>query len=214
MKITRILLPGILVIFLIGHAYSQTLSYRFSGTIDYLQGDSHGGFFNIGTPITGWYCFNTTAEDFNPSSKLIQTYSIGNPYGFEISINGIDFKTDRASMIFANDNGGTDNYGVSDTKLTPSAYFNGSENLNYISGGMNLIDRSQTYFSGPEVFVPLTSPNLSQFDHKLIWLYGDDTNGGPGFFTINATINELYEVPEPGTILLIGMGIALLRRKR
>jgi hypothetical protein len=214
MRIKLIVLSSICFLLLTGNVYSVDLAYKFSGTIDYREGNSHGGFFNVGTPVTGWYCFNTNSPDFNPNTKLIQTYSIGNPYGFKIVINGITFSTDNASMLFSNDNSGEDRYQVNATglPLTPSGSFSGSENMNNISGTLMLVDNSQRYFPGSEVFVPMTTPSLSQFDYTKIRFSADISSTWDLYFT--AQITELTAIPEPGTILLLGLGAALLRRKK
>jgi hypothetical protein len=216
MNMRRVLQAGICFIFLISNAYSQTLSYRFSGTINYREGNSHGGFFNVGTPVTGWYSFNTNSPDFNPDPQTIQTYSVGSPYSFGIEINGIKFSTERVSMMFSNNNWGEDAYRVNSTQdpLTPSKYFQGLENVNTISGVLYLVDYSMTYYSGSQAYVQLTTPDLSEFNTQRVSLWGTLPGGGPTEFFTTAQINELYAVPEPGTILLLGLGAALLRRKK
>jgi hypothetical protein len=220
MMAKRLLLSNVFVIFLIGNAFSETLSYKFSATITDGWGSSHEGFFAIGTPVTGWYCFNSNSPDYNPYPKNIQTNSVGNPYGFEIVINGIKFHTNTASMSFTNDNPDYDSYRVNDSQydLTPSGYFQGLENVSHISGLLSLDDMSATYFSGTEPFVPLTTPNLSQFDYTRVMLWGtkaDGTGGAHEFFII-ANITELYAVPEPAsaTIMILGASLIASRRKR
>lgn len=199
MKKLKLLLSGAFVLFLVSNAQSAILSYQFSGIIDEVQGNSHGGFFTTGIPVTGRYTFDTDSIDFNPNLSLIQSYSIGDPYGFEFTINDISFSTDTASMLFANDNAGEDRYSVNETQLPllPSGYFEGLEGLIKLSGVLLLVDHSQTYFSGSEPFVPLTTPDISLFDYTKLRFWGTDGTVGPAEFYITANISYLARVLEP-----------------
>ena len=214
MKTISILTCSLLILF-VCNAQAITLSYQFSGTIDEIQGSTHEDFFNIGGIVTGRYTFNSASEDFNSEENIIQTKSIGDPYGFEFIINGITFSTDIASMLFANDNSGEDRYDVNATQegLHPSGNFEGFE----LNGGLLLVDHSQQYFSGDEVYVPLITPDLSLFDYTKLRFGGSDgTNGSQ--FGLTANITKLTSIPVPASVWLFGSGliglIGVARRKK
>jgi hypothetical protein len=165
-------------------------------------------------PITGFYIYDSTTPDTNPL-PIYGTYSYsGAPYGISLTIVSVTFQTDPLNVNFsvsvANDNQGNDSYSIiSYNNLT---LVNGVivDNLSW-----DLVDNLGTAISTTDL--PITPPDLSKWPFNNLYIYGGIGGTPPCFdepFQINGHVTSVYLVPEPATLLLVGIGGLFLRKRK
>jgi hypothetical protein len=166
------------------------------------------GQISPGYTITGWYTYESTTLDSNPSSHTGDYYHYSSPCGIFLTVGGFDFETDLSDVEFLlemiNDStsGGLhDGYAlISYHNLSLS---NGSS-VDHISWFLR--DESATALSSDALLT--TVPDLDVWQSYLegLRIYGERAE-----YIIDATVTSA--VPEPSTILLLGFGCLLIRKR-
>jgi hypothetical protein len=168
---------------------------------NYLEDKIH-----IGDTITGSYTYESTTWDSEPDLRIGDYWHYAQPAGISLTVGGFDFRTNPDNVSFlvgiTNNNSGRDTYLVrSYNNLSLS---NGT-GVDYIS--WQLDDHTQTAFSSDAL--PVTAPiPLSQWQYNDLILDGEHSGYG-----IDATVISAEVIPEPATLLLLGAGIILLRKR-
>ncbi len=183
-------------------ATAAIVTFEFSGTVTDVPasdpGDPFGGVLASGAPIAGSYTFDSNATDSIPDPASGSYAFSGPSYDLTFSIDGVPFGPFGAFSINTQ-HGPPDFYGVlgSDGGLTFSLSFTGTA----------LLDDT----------LPLTPSALAGF-------FG--ASGSRTFELFYDTIDLQYQVqgvidtfttsavPEPGTLMLLGAGIAAAWRRR
>jgi hypothetical protein len=168
---------------------------------NYLEGK-----ISPGSLITGYYIYESTTPDTNPSLYVGDYEHYTPPYGISLTVGGFEFKTNPLNVDFLleiiNDytSGGLhDAYGLISYNNLP--LYNGTS-VNEISWW--LTDTSATALSSTDL--PSTAPSLDDWQSIVgLRLEGDKT------FLIDAHVTSA--VPEPATILLLATGALLLKRR-
>jgi hypothetical protein len=168
-----------------------------------------------GDSISGFYIYDSTTPDTNPSPIYGHYLYNGEPYGILLTINNVTFQTNPANgstlINITNDEyGTTDHYGIS------------SQNNQQLSNGVHvesifwqLYDFSGTSLSSDAL--PLAPLDLSKWQFEELSINGGIGGTPPCYektFGITANVTSVYLIPEPTTILLLVTGRLLLNRKR
>ncbi len=169
---------------------------------NYLEGK-----INPGDIITGYYTYESTTVDSNPEDPVQGNYwHYSTPAGIYLSVGGFDFQTDPTNVEFQvfirnNNLSGDDIYGVD------------SRNNRSLSNGTlveklfwQLNDDSGTAFSSDAL--PLTAPFLSDWQSNILNISGGEKGASFGIWA-----NVTSAVPEPSTILLLGLGVFFIKKR-
>jgi hypothetical protein len=203
-------------------ALSEIVNIAFEGIVNTC--DARGSFMfdgsvNIGTPMSGVMTYDSTAIDQDPSV----THGDYDIITISMDIGNYTFKwPDSPSPIYNwfGVTSGDDSYtfgasprfdgtilvdGVSSTYEDISWY---SSYLSIFLGRTSLIMNDA--LPDADSFLPLSAFEIRQFEIRFRRApYGD-----PSSFEIFGEITSLTVTPEPASILLFGLGILALRRRR
>jgi len=166
----------------------------------------------VGDEISGNYKYNSEARDHNPSNSVGGYSHYEAPYGFFLNVGGFRFETDLDNVDFlvaVGDNSyGDDHYLLRSYSNLP---FLNDVVIEQIS--WELDDFSAKALSSDAL--PLDAPSLE--DWSLVSpLYVDgNIDGGCSGLILAAEVTDVWLIPEPGTLALLGFGgLAVLRRRR
>lgn len=208
---------SILGIILLNGALAQAapITIAIAGEVTYLNlGTALGDSVHVGDSFTGTYTYDSIASD-SDSSVNRGVYQYNSPYGINIALGGCEFKTDSAQMsgqfsISISDNylvnaDPVDMYSVNSYK---NAALSNGRVVSYVGWELN----DWTYTALSSTALPTTIPVLNQWNYnsmhiKLVGDYG-------GSLHILGTVTHAEIIPEPATMLLLGAGGLLLRRKK
>lgn len=213
MSKSLILILGVLLL-CGGVAKAMPITIQISGNVTSVSGSVLPSTIHIGSSFTGTYTYDSAASNTSTYSN-IGKYTHNSPYGINLFLGGLEFKTDPTQMsgLFGIDigndvtpNGTNDYYYVHSDK---NAYTNGLW-INNIS--WNLRDSTHTALSS--VALPITTPVLSVWNYNYVFINGGDRGVGYVDFGIGGTVTQAVLVPEPLTGVLIAIGTLLIRRKR
>ncbi len=165
------------------------------------------GLLNIGDPITGTYTYDSDTPDGNPSESAGLYWHYNAPYGFELTAGPYVFQTDPDhTEFFINVGNGTwDGHVLVSYNNLPLS--NGVP-VDHIS--WQLDDYSGMALSSDAL--PLGPPILEDWEYD----WGLRIELGPkGDTMVTADVTSVWLIPEPATVLLLGLGaLALLRIRR
>jgi hypothetical protein len=208
MKLQIIGLTAVLVLLVVQAGYAYPISFNFTGTVTqtiFDPADPYGGTIGFGTPIVGYYTFESTVADAVPLDNKTGSYtSNGNPFGMAVNIGGNIFNSFGYLNI-----GVANNYPTGDQYTVTTQSSSGDLYLKLF-----LQDSTGTAFNSDAL--PKMPPNLSQFlvkDFQLIASFLDPLSGY-NQVEIDGNVNSIAPVPEPGTLLLIASGLPLLALAR
>jgi len=190
-----------------GLARGELITIEIEAVVDTVEDDGPGdgylnGQINPGDIITGYYCYESTTPDSNPFDSVGDYWHYSSPYGIFLSVGGFNFQTDPDNVQFlveiVNDNAGLDAYVVhSYNNLSIS----GGTIVEHIS--WQLDDSTQMVLT--DTILPTIAPNLDDWQSNHLCIAGERT------FGIWAHVTSA--VPEPATILLLGLGGLFLRKR-
>jgi hypothetical protein len=158
--------------------------------------------------ITGNYTYESTTLDSQPAPQVGEYKYYSLPYGIYVNAGGFVFKTDPAQVDFVIE--------LDDNMYNEDSYVVLSRINLPLSNGVSvgsiywqLNDPSGMALSSTALLT--IPPNLSAF--QSIW--GLDITGGdkPFYYEIRADVTSAYLIPEPCSIVLLGLGGLFLRRK-
>lgn len=166
------------------------------------------GLINVGDIVTGSYTYDSTIDDIYPDDPGVGVYKYNSPpNGIELTVNGYVFKTDADNVNF--EIAILDNLGLKDYYIIHS-YNNlpvsmGSYDYNITEISWQLEDDSRTAFSSD--VLPTTAPVLENFYVGKI-----NIEFGSGNMLFRSEVTKVELIPEPCTILLLGLGAVLVRK--
>ena len=169
------------------------------GVVEYVddKGNYLEGQIQIGTPITGYYIYNTEMPDSSPDDPVQGNYwHYSSPAGVFLSVGGLQFGTNPADVKFhlfiRNDNpSGDDVYGF------------GSSSNNTLPSGQ-IVERiwwqlnDYTHTALASDFLIDVPPNLADWQDNVLGIGADRKFGIGGHIT--------SAVPEPATVLPLVCG--------
>lgn len=167
------------------------------------------GRINVGDLITGSYTYDTDTPDSNPLPGVGDYEYFAYPSGFSLSVGGLDFMTDPANTDFLIEivnNFPGDAYSVISYR---NLALSDATSVNNISWGLRDYSASATAISS--IDLPTTAPVLDDWPTNFL-----DIGGGPRSrvgFSFSAHVTSAVVIPEPTTILLVGMGGLIFVRR-
>jgi hypothetical protein len=194
----------LLLLILSSSAFAVVNDYRFSGTIDSITGGS-GSVLNVNT-FSGHFVYDSGSGWYSGGDGVANYYFVS----FSAILSGPGITMNYPESTFTR----------KDVQIRNRA----SEYSDWISffadnwtptpGSqtkifrIDLSDYDKTVFPGSPLFPPLpTSLNLSDFESRAFMVKDHQ-------YQFNGTVTNMTLVPEPATVLLFGLGITLLRRKK
>jgi len=180
------------------------LTFEFSGYIDSIVDPDNvlDGIAQVGHTFSGTYTFDSTTPD------LMLDPSVGSygPPGPEVNIM-IDalivlIEADNSRITVVN-NGSYDSYSVARVGQFQV------DTVRILELGLHLEDDDATVFNDDSL--PLTPPDLSEFEDRLFTVQGEALGGSNDFF-IHGEVTKF--VPEPGAVLLFLSGFSMTMTRR
>lgn len=187
-------------------ADASQITFNFQGTVTVVN-PALSGTFSPGQTISGNYTFESTTADIAPGDPNFGGYpgastnlsfTVG---GYTGSFGSSGFNAINVGLSFAS---AFDIYqvnipftGAAVAGFTPDEF------------ALDIRDTDQTAFANDSL--PSTPPNLALFEQKTITLLFNPATGGDAV----AVVASLQQIPEPSTLLLLGLGlVSVLRRGR
>jgi hypothetical protein len=220
---------GLLVSLIGGPASAVPITFGFTGTITGLVEEFSGvsglpsppttvldGSIAPGVGFTGQYTFDSDAVG-TPRTSTTVSYNFAGLGFFEVG--NYHFTMSPSLRITITDQtpgAGSDGYilaGGIDEIVGPVLSGFSLDGNDFRAPWLEDLDGSA--LSGTDL--PLTPPPLSEFEMRALSVLGYIENpetGEEGDLEISGTFDTLFLVPEPGTALLIGMGLAGLALRR
>jgi hypothetical protein len=192
---------------LAGSVRAELITIKIKAEVSYVVDQFHlfDGQIVIGTPMTGWYTYDSTISDYQVEQGIGMYWNHNDICGIFLKAGGFTFQTDPDHINFLigiqNENPPSgDSYWI-------YSYNNLSfdDNTRVLAISWQLDDNTGTALSSD--VLPTTAPVLGNWNYD--WGIRVDGDG----FDINAKVISAELVPEPATLLLLGMGSLLLRRQ-
>lgn len=207
-KFTVILVLGFLSICSV--TSGEIITIGIEGVVDSVDdsGNLLEGNVTVGSTITGWYKYDTATLDDSPFTTVGDYRHYNTPAGMYLTVGGLEFQTDPANVDFL----------VEIVNDHPSGYVDGylvrsSNNLPLLNGvGVDSIRWQLDDYSGSvlsNTIIPSTAPILSNWpDGNMLRIHMDRG------YLIRGHATNAYVIPEPATVLLFGLGIVFLRKRK
>jgi len=175
------------------------------------------GRVNVGDLITGVYIYDSSTPDSHPFEHWGVYEHHAPPYGITLTVGGFVFMTDPGNVDFLveianNIIGVVVDYDLYRLESHNNLPFSNGVLVNEIS--LELRDYTATALSSEAL--PTTAPVLDDWYYRDIRIYaGFLSNGWQASYTFYGHLTSAVLIPEPATIILLGLGgLALLRRRR
>jgi hypothetical protein len=172
---------------------------------NYLEGK-----INPGDTITGFYIYESTTPDSSPLDTVVgHYYHYAPPAGILLTVGGFEFMTDpnniKFEMLIVNDNpSGHDIYAFGSSNNLP---LSNGVTVGDISFQLN--DPTGSVFSSDAL--PTTAPVLDDWQENILNIGGGPGGHGQSFGILGHVTSA---VPEPASIILLGLSGLLLRKQR
>jgi len=196
-------------LFLAGPARAALITIAIEATVDYVWDEYNKleGRISVGDIITGTYTYESTTADSDPLDPVQGNYwCYDSPCGISLMAGGFSFRTDPSNIEFhiaiRNDtHSGKDVYAIGSSNNLPL-----SNDTLVGSIWWQLDDHIANALSTDAL--PITAPVLDDWQENALHLEGGRDYGIAGHVT------SAVLIPEPATILLLGIGVFLLRKRQ
>lgn len=214
MRHVGLLVAFVAATYLTSLTQAELITIGITASVQYVfdQAGHLEGKISVDDLLTGYYIYDTSAIDSNPSVHGGSYQYNTSPFGMWVSANGLTFGTDPSNVHFSitiiNDSVqpiSDDSYIVSASWLMPLS--NGT-----IVNSMTWQLRDSTATVLASDALPTMAPVLSDWN-DINHLY---ITGGPRGteFSISATVISAEVIPEPMTVVLFTVGLLSLRKSR
>jgi hypothetical protein len=214
MKTLKLLFAGIAVLLCFESmpVQAEIIQIGFTAHVDNVN-DQYNLLGSVGDIITGYYVYNSATPDTIPSTYAGEYWHYTEPYGMSLTMGGITFQTDPTNVKFV--------LGVTNDSQGQDAYYMNSYN-NLAIGVSVLLDPVSWSLSDnfgvaiSSTYLPIIPPDLSKWPFNNLIISGGKGGSAPLYdqpFSINGHVTEVYLVPEPISLCLLGLGGLILRRK-
>jgi hypothetical protein len=179
-------------------ASASTITYNFAGTLT-----SSFGTLNSGDPFSGSYRIDSSVAAAGGSTSSFSVFN--DLLSVSLTVGSFSATIGPGSGLpeLQQDNvAGADRYGLVGRNPVGSSQIGG---LDISSIGFRLDDTTGTAIS--DALILLTNPTLSSFTSNTFLLFFGVPNDG-GFAVVTGTLSSLSTVPEPATLVLLGLGLA------
>jgi hypothetical protein len=186
-------------------AQAELITIAIEAVVDTVEDEGNylEGQISPGNIITGYYAYDSTTPDSNPSLNIGRYEYNSSPFGIFLTVGGFNFETDLENVDFileiTNDYPPNDDYLVRSHNNIPLS--KGTQ-VDSISWWLN--DDSGEALINTEL--PLAEPILSDWSLNSLTLISDR------MFSVDAHVT--LATPEPTAILLLGFGGLFLKRGR
>lgn len=182
-------------------AYAQQITFKFTGVITFVRDPLTQGPFAVGQVVEGFYTFDSTAADVDPSG-VVGRYE--NVVRMEYAIPSIGFVATASAgsrpghiEVLDDDEGVRDRYGVHMNE--PDQIVSGPDVAGQTLDGISIVMRDRTTMAVSTDALPLVPPTLTQFaDGAEIFLsYTGPFGGGDAVFAeLTSLTVESTSVPD------------------
>jgi len=211
----------------VGRSQAALITIEITGEVTDVT-DAHDileGKINPGDTVTGRYTYDTSMPDSNPAGWGGTYWYYDPPCGIWLTIDGLEFKSNPDDMDFG--------LGIGDN-VPPLLGGSGGDAYGVGSLGGNLLLKNGAIVS--DIFVsdislslwdgsckaissdvlPETAPVLDDWEASSIRIRGGYPRPrGGSFFEIEGYLTSAVLIPEPGTLVLLGIcTVGLLRMRR
>lgn len=189
-------------------AQAKLVTIEIEAVVDYVEDDFSylEGKINVGDTITGWYTYDTSTPDSNPLPQVADYQHNTPSCGIFLSVGGFQFETDPTNVDFLveiiNDytSGGLhDSYGL-------ISYNNLPLSNSALVDGVSWWLRDSSANALSSIDLPTAPPVLGDWQLNRLRMHGER-----GRYIVDAHVTAA--IPEPATVLLIGLGGLFLRKK-
>ena len=168
--------------------------------------------------ITGYYTYDSETPDSFPQYSDQGVYRhLTAFYGMSLTISSLTFQTDSTDPTneeFEVDIWNKSNYDLYSVTSGHNIPLNDEVTVDGI--GLSLQDLSGAAISSIEL--PLTPPDLFVWQYKDLSISGAmypfPTDGSKPIFDISGHVTDIWLIPEPSTLFLLGLGVLLLGKRR
>jgi len=191
-------------------ASAEIVTISLTAEVTYIDdpADLLNGQINVGDMVTGRYKYDSDMPDSSSLSTVGAYWHSGAPYGISLDAGGFVFQTDPGNVRFLvevlNDQIGQDSYLLRSYNNQPLSTGVHVEHIRW-----QLDDYSCIAVSSDALLT--TAPVLGdwEYDRGLVISYGYK-----GASAISAHVTWVGRIPEPATLLLLGLGALATMAKR
>jgi hypothetical protein len=186
------------------------ITIEIEAVVDFVEDDGNylEGKIKPGDIISGFYVYESTTPDSSPLDPVQGNYwNYAPPAGIALTVDGFNFMTDPFNIEFRvvirnNTPSGNDIYGVESFNNLPLS--NGT-----LVGGILWSMRDGTGSALSSDALPTTAPALDDWQDNILNFGGGTRASGYGIMG-----HVTSAIPEPATIVLLGLGGLLFGRRR
>lgn len=210
---TKLFLILVTSLFCYGIAEAVPVTIKITGTITSirdLEDYPYDEIINIGDTFTGTYSYNSATLDSCTSSNY-GCYSYDSPYGFNVSLGGLEFKTvdshdDQFKIAICNDYS-YDRYTVESSQNTPL-----STGIAVNRIAWDIYDDTHSALSSDSLTTE--APIINAWSGNTFSIGCGGFPGGNATFAIWGTVTNAEVIPEPATLAILCLGGLLVRTRK
>jgi len=189
---------------LISNVFAETIEFEFEGYVDVLEENTDDGMFYMGQQFQGSFSYCLIPDLDLGAVSYSGAYHQNASLSVMLDTANINYSD---SWVFIRVYNGFPN-GEDSFSFGVDAQY---EEYNFTKFGIELTDSTGAVFNSDAL---PTSLDLSAFD-SVRFCFAGYKNGFSDWFHAEAQITKLTLIPEPCSVVLLGLGsIALLRRRR
>ena len=183
---------------------ADTVEFEFSGFIDIINSNENNALGNVylNQPFDGWFTYSSVPDQ--SSDPVYGSYGQDASISVTLGTQIISYIDDYVIIVVSNND-----YTGADSFLHVVDATQGDFSFTYY--GVDLTDSTGMVFNNDDL--PM-SFDLAQFDSSMLVIAGYKLPNWDWFY-VGGEITNMTLIPEPATLLLLGLGgLALLRKRK